>query len=243
MLAVFRSDQMIAAVCDTASGSLIASGQLAPETQAPSAIAVDDEGSVVIGDRTGLVTVLVRAGDEKKFLDRAPAIDVRSGKAPAEVRSLSIQHGVVAAGIRTPAARGAQGSVLVWPIDGTPVQFDSESSDVPSVALIDDAQSVVVASRESDTSPVTLQTWETATRRRLGQAFSGLVGDIVVLGGDGTSIIGVDASGAAYRWRPAATANDEICRIVGRPLSRAEWDAELGGALKQYEFLPVCGGG
>jgi WD40 repeat protein len=240
MVAVFRSDQLIAAVCDTTSGSLIATARLDPKTQSPSVIAVDDDGSVAIGDRTGLVTVLLRAANDKGFQGRAPAIDTRSGKEPAEVRSLSIHNGVVAAGIRTPAARGAQGSVLVWPIGAVPVRFDSESSDVPAVALIGNADTVVVASRTTDASPVTLQTWETATRRRLGQAFSGLVGDIVVLGGDGTSIVGVDASGAAYRWHPAATATDEICKIVGRPLSRDEWDNELGGVLQKYAFLPVC---
>ena len=240
MVAVFRSEQLIAAVCDTTSGSLIATARLDLKTQPPSAIAVDDDGSVAIGDRTGLVTVLLRSGNDKRFQDRAPAVDTRSGKEPAEVRSLSIHHGVVAAGIRTPAARGAQGSVLVWPIGATPVHFDSESSDVPAVALMGNSDTVVVASRDADASRVTLQTWETATRRRLGQAFSGLVGDVVVLGGDGTSIVGVDAGGAAYRWHSAATATDEICTIVGRPLSRDEWDNELGGVLKKYEYLPVC---
>ena len=242
MVAVFRSEQLIAAVCETSSGSLIATAQLGPTTQPPSVIAVDDDGSVAIGDRTGLVTVLVRAGNDKGFQGRAPAIDARSGKEPAEVRSLSIRHGVVAAGIRTPAARGAQGSVLVWPIGATPVQFDSESSDVPAVALIGNSDTVVVASRDSDESPVTLQTWETATRRRLGQALSGLVGDVVALGGDGASIVGVDASGAAYRWHPAATATDEICTIVGRSLTRDEWDNELGGILQKYPYVPVCVG-
>ena len=240
MVAVFRSEQLIAAVCDTASGSLVATARLDPKTQPPSAIAVDDDGTVAIGDRTGLVTVLLRAADDRAFEGRAPAIDTRSGKEPAEVRSLSIHNGVVAAGIRTPAARGAQGSVLVWPIGEVPVRFDSESSDVPAVALVGNSDTVVVASRNTEASPVTLQTWETATRRRLGQAFSGLVGDVVVLGGDGTSIVGVDARGAAYRWHPAASATDEICRIVGRPLSRDEWDTELGGVLQKYAFLPVC---
>jgi WD40 repeat protein len=243
MVAVFRTAKLIAAVCDTTSGSLIATAGLGSKAQPPSAIAVDDDGSIAIGDRTGLVTVLLRVSNATGFQERAPAIDTRSGKEPAEVRSLSIHHGVVAAGIRKPAARGAQGSVLVWPIGGTPVQFDSESSDVPAVALIGNSDTVVVASREADAPAVTLQTWETATRRRLGQAFSGLVGDVVVLGGDATSIVGVDASGAAYRWHPAATATDEICSIVGRPLSRDEWDNELGGVLQKYAFLPVCPGG
>ncbi len=243
MVAVFRSEKLIAAVCDTTSGSLIATANLGPTAQPPSAIAVDDDGSVAIGDRTGLVTVLLRSGDKTGFQPRAQAIDTRSGQELAEVRSLSIHHGVVAAGIRTPTARGAQGSVLVWPIGSTPVQFDSESSDVPAVALIGNSDTVVVASRDGDTSPVTLQTWETATRRRLGQAFSGLVGDVVVLGGDGTTIVGVDAGGAAYRWHPAANATDEICSIVGRPLSRDEWDNELRGVLQKYSFLPVCPGG
>ncbi len=242
MVAVFQSEKLMAAVCGTTSGSLVARARLPATTQAPSVIAVDDGGNVVIGDRTGLVTVLLPAGDGKRFQDRAPAIDTRSGKEEAEVRSLSIHDGVVAAGIRTPAARGAQGSVLVWPIGGTPVQFDSESSDVPAVALIGNSDAVVVASRDGDASPVTLQTWETATRRRLGQAFGGLVGDVVQLGGDGTSIVGVDATGAAYRWHPAATATDEICKIVGRPLTRDEWDNELGGVLQKYALLPVCPG-
>jgi WD40 repeat protein len=241
MVATFQSEQMIAAVCDTTTGSMIAKAGFDAKTQPPpSAIAVDDDGSVALGDRSGQVTVLLRADDDTGFQRRAPAIDARSGKEPAEVRSLSIHNGVVAAGIRTPAARGAQGSVLVWPIGAVPVQFDSESSDVPAVALIGNSDTVVVASRNGDTSPVTLQTWETATRRRLGQAFSGLVGDVVVLGGDGTSIVGVDARGDAYRWLPASTATDEICKIVGRPLTRDEWDTELGGVLQKYAFLPVC---
>jgi WD40 repeat protein len=243
MVAVFQSKSLIAAVCDTTSGSLIANRRLPATAQPPSAIAVDDDGNVAIGDRTGRVTVLLRVSNAKGFQDGAPAIDTRLGMEPAEVQSLSIHHGVVAAGIRRPAARGAQGSVLVWPIGGTPVQFDSESSDVPAVALIGNSETVVVASRDADAPAVTLQTWETATRRRLGQAFSGLVGDVVVLGGDGTSVVGVDASGAAYRWQPAKTATDEICTIVGRPLTRDEWDNELGGVLQKYAFLPVCASG
>ena len=83
--------------------------------------------------------------------------------------------------------------MLVWTIGGTPVQFDSESSDVPAVALIGNSDAVLVASRDGDALPVTLQMWETATRRRLGQAFSGLTGDVVQLGGDGASIVGVDS--------------------------------------------------
>ena len=240
MVAVFDTDQLIAAVCDTATGGLAANAKLAATTEPPAMIAVDDDGSVALGDRLGLVTVLTRAAGGKGFDGRAPAVDTRAGKEPAEVRSLSIHHGVVAAGIRTPAARGARGSVLVWPLGGTAVQFDSESTDVPAVALLGDSRSVLVASRDADNGPVTLQAWETATRRRLGQAFSGLSGDIAVLGGDGSSIVGVDSAGSAYRWHPAATATDEICAIVGRPLTRDEWDNELDGALAKFTFQPVC---
>jgi WD40 repeat protein len=238
MIAVFDHDRPGAVVCDANSGSLVATAPLDPASPVTSVMAVDDAGNVALGNASGLVSVLVRGTDGHSFIGKG--IDVRPGKEPAEVRSLSIRDGVVAAGIQTPAARGAQASVLVWPIDGTPVYFVTDFLDVPAVALIGAAEAVVVAGRDSSTSAVTLQTWETPTRRRLGQSFTGLVGDIVTLGGDTASIVGADASGAVYRWRPTENPTQEICRIVGRPLRRDEWDSALGGALQRYEFAPVC---
>jgi hypothetical protein len=238
MLAVFDLDRPVAVVCDTSAGSLVATVRLASGSRATSVIAVDDDGNMALGDPNGLVTLLARGADGRTFV--GTGVDVRPGKEPAEVRSLAIRDGVVAAGIQTPATRGAQASVLVWPTGGTPVQFVTDFLDVPAVALIGDADAVVVAGRDTSTSPVTLQTWETATRRRLGQSFTGLVGDVVVLGGDTASVVGADGSGAVYRWRSTENLTQEICRIVGRPLRLDEWNTALGGALQRYEFSPVC---
>jgi hypothetical protein len=238
VMALLSADDHTVTVCDVATGSLGARARL-PVKLAVTAIAVDDVGQVALGEAAGMVTLLTPSANGTTMTGRA--VDVRSGQEPAEVRSVSIRNGVVAAGIRAPATRGAQATVLIWPVDGTPIQFVTDFLDVPSVVLLGpNAGAVVVAGRDAPDSPVVLQTWETATRRRLGHPFSGLVGDAISLGGDTTSVVGTDTTGAVFRWHSATTAADEICAIVARPLRRDEWDSALSGALRRYSFIPVC---
>ena len=87
---------------------------------------------------------------------------------------------------------------------------------------------------------MTIQLWETASRRRVGRAFSGLTGDVTALLGLDTSIVAADESGDAYRWQVNRDARPELCEIVSRPLTRDEWDTFAGGALTRYEFDDPC---
>ena len=102
MVATFASDTLVASVCEMGSGSLIATGKLSSKA---SALAVDDTGSLVMGDATGFVTVLPVAPDGKHHFATGRAIDARSGREPAEVRSLSMLNGVVAAGLHASSGR------------------------------------------------------------------------------------------------------------------------------------------
>lgn len=239
MLATLRASDGVVTVCETEGATSVARGRLPRSSGTITAIAVDDGGQVAMGSDTGFVTLFARSPGAAAFTGQA--IDVRSGGEPTEVRSLSIRGRIVAAGLRSSTTTGSRANVLIWPVDGTPVQFVADSFDITSVALLGStASAVVVAGRDTADGPITLQTWETATWRRLGQPFGGLNGDVVSLGGEVSGVAGADASGAAFVWRPASTTTDEICRIVGRPLRRDEWDETLGGALRPYPFSPVC---
>jgi hypothetical protein len=132
---------------------------------------------------------------------------------------------------------------LVWDADGggTPVQFDTDHRDVAAVGLLGpSADLVVVAGADGAGGAVTLQVWEAETRRRLGRALAGLAGDVVMLGGDASAVVGVDSTGRAFIWSLATDPTAEICAIVGRSMLTDEWESIADGALGRQPYSPVC---
>jgi hypothetical protein len=131
----------------------------------------------------------------------------------------------------------------VWDAEGggTPVQFDTDHRDIGAVGLLGPgAEVVVVAGVDAILDTATLQVWEADTRRRLGRALGGLTGDVVMLGGDTSAVVGVDAGGRAFRWSLETNPTSEICAIVGRPLGTDEWDSIADGALAAESYSAVC---
>ena len=124
---------------------------------------------------------------------------------------------------------------------GTPVQFDTDHRDVAAVGLLGPgADLVVVAGVDTPGGAATLQVWEAATRRRLGRALGGLAGDVVTLGGDASSVVGVDSEGRAFTWSLDTDPTSEICAIVGRPMGTDEWDSIADGALATEPYSALC---
>ena len=143
--------------------------------------------------------------------------------------SLALRNGTIAAGIRPIGGRGAVARVLVWDAagGGTPVQFDTDHRDVAAVGLLGPSADLVVVAGVDDTrASATLQVWEAETRRRLGRALGGLAGDVVMLGGDTSAVVGVDSGGRAFAWSLDTDPTAEICAIVGRPLSTGGVDLD-----------------
>jgi hypothetical protein len=87
---------------------------------------------------------------------------------------------------------------------------------------------------------VTVQLWDTASRRRVGRALSGLSGDLTALAGVDTAVLAADTSGHMFRWEIEHDPTRDVCAMAGRPLTRAEWDSFAGGALASYEFDDPC---
>jgi WD40 repeat protein len=227
------------AVCATTDGVLIAGAMVGGAVSGATAIAVDDDGSIVLG---GSGFVQYHEIDGSTF-GRGTAVDARFGGESVEVRSVALRAGHVAAGIRSDAGRSESARVLVWDAAGrgTAVQFDTDHPDVPAVGLLgDDADILVTAARSNDDGTVVMQLWERDTRRRLGRGLDGLFGDVVMLGGDETAVVGTDAGGRTYRWSLERDPRREVCAIVGRSLTRDEWSSIAGGVLDRYEFTPVC---
>jgi hypothetical protein len=133
--------------------------------------------------------------------------------------------------------------VLVWDATagGTPVQFETDHRRLVAIALLgDDAGLVAAAGGDGGEGPVVVQVWEADSRRRLGRGLGGLMGEVVALGGDAEAVVGTDREGRTYRWHLDQDPRREICQIVGRPLTEAEWDTVAGGALARYDLDPVC---
>jgi len=226
-------------VCDTGDGAVVASAPIRGNADPVTAVAVDDAGDIALGGGAGFVERYQRS--DTRFATGA-AIDARLGNEAVDVSSLATRDGTVVAGIR-PADAAAVARVFVWPADdgGTPTQFDTDHLDVTSIALLGaDASHVVVAGRDRADGPVTLQIWETSSRRRLGRALQGLSGDVVALGGDDAVVFGADSGGRAWRWSLDRDPTREICAIVGRPLDAEEWRGIVDGALGGYDPQPVC---
>jgi hypothetical protein len=62
----------------------------------------------------------------------------------------------------------------------------------------------------------------------------------VMLGGDASSVVGVDAEGRAYSWSLVTDPTSEICSIVGRPMRADEWTSIAGGALAEEPYSALC---
>jgi len=226
-------------VCDTRNGSVVARARIR-RGDPPDAVAVDDLGDVAMGGG-GFVELYRREG---MTFTTGRAIDVRLGSEQADVTSLAYHAGTIAAGIR-PAARSVVARVFVWQVDdgGTPAQFETDHFQVPAIALLGDkAEVLAVAARDEADGPVTLEIWETASRRRFGRALRGLSGDLVALSGDESAVVAADSSGKAYRWELDRDPTRDICNIVGRPLTEREWNTLAGGVLGPYARFDVCTG-
>ncbi len=227
-------------VCDTSTGAMLAGAVIDGVAEPAGAVAVDDDGDVALGGGDGFVEFY--RVDDGRFATGI-AVDVRFGGEAVDVTSLALRGGTIAAGIRPTGARAAVARVLVWDAvgGGTPVQFDTDHRDVAAVALLGpSADLVVVAGVDATRATATLQVWEAATRRRLGRALGGLAGDVVMLGGDTSAVVGVDSAGRAFTWSLDTNPASEICGIVGRSLQADEWETIAGGALGTQAYSAVC---
>ncbi len=243
LVALHRSRDGATALCRLDTGALVARARLVGTGGPATVLAVDDEGGLAVAG-AGVVERYVRDGAVWR---PGIGVDVRLGGVAVEVRSLSVRAGVVAAGLgAVPAvgpASGDTGRVLVWDADaaGTPVQFEVDQADVPAVALLGEGAGLLaVGGRDTAAGPVTVQVWESATRRRIGRGLAGLTGDVVALGDDEIGLLGADSRGRVVRWTLTTAPDDEVCAMVGRSLTREEWATAAGGALAPYPYSPVC---
>jgi hypothetical protein len=232
----------VAVVCRSgAGGSRLAAAGLNPAAGEVSAVAVDDAGNVVLGRASGIVEHYPSGGGGFRV---GRGIDVRVGGEAIEVTAVAAGGDVVVAAVRFPGSAGTPARVIVWQLDTLePTTFATDFDDVAAVTVVDASATVVaVAGRDRIDGPVTIQLWETSTLRRVGRAFSGLTGDVAHLIGTESALVGIDGDGHAYRWEIDRDPSGEVCDIVGRPLTREEWDAAADGALRRYDFEPSCAG-
>jgi WD40 repeat protein len=230
----------VTALCRTGDdGTRIALNQLNPAAGTVTAVAVDDDGSVALGRASGIVEYFTVEGGQ---FQNGTAVDVRVGGEQVHITALAARGGVVVAGIRFPQSSSTPGRVMIWRLDQQePTTFATDFSDVAAVAVLDaTASAVIVAGRDSTDGPVTVQIWETVSRRRVGRAFTGLEGDVATLIGLETAVEGTDRSGRSFRWHLDLDPAREVCAIVARPLSEEEWNVFADGALGRYTFDPPC---
>jgi WD40 repeat protein len=234
------SEGAVTRLCSTdGGGTQVAVAQLNPDAGDVTAAAVDDDGTVALGRSSGIVEAYpVTEG----AFGRGRAIDVRVGGEQIRVGALAMRRGVVVAGITFPDTSQTPARVVVWPLSSMqPTSFAIDQHDVAGVAVLDAAAgAIVVAGRDDPVGPVTVQLWETASRRRVGRALSGLSGDVTALVGLDTAVLAADASGRMFRWEIERDPTRDVCAMAGRPLTRAEWDSFAGGALARYDFDDPC---
>ncbi len=233
------ADARLAVCAADGGGPPVAVGRLDVGSAAVTSVAVDDGGNVVLGRAPGIVDYYAAADGSFRT---GTAVDVRVGGEHVEVSALAMRGGVVVAGIRFPGSDSTPARVLIWRLaEQEPTTFTIDYSDVAAVAVLDaDAGAVIVAGRDAPEGPVTLQLWETVSRRRVGRAFTGLEGEVITLVGAGTAVEGSDRSGHAFRWHLDRDPAHEVCEIVGRPLTSDEWASFAGGALSRYAFRSPC---
>ena len=220
-------------------GPRIAVAALKPDAGTVTAVAVDDQGNVTLGRATGVVEYYPVA--DGKF-QRGSGVDVRVGGEQVQITALAARGGVVVAGIRFPTSSATPSRVMIWRLaQQESTTFATDYADVAAVAVLDAAASaVIVAGRDTQDGPVTVQVWGAVSRRRIGRAFTGLEGDAVALSGLDTAIEGTDRSGRSFRWSLDQDPTREVCAIVGRSLSAEEWAAFADHVLQRYTFDPPC---
>jgi WD40 repeat protein len=237
---VVARDSGVTRLCTTKNGgSQVAVAQLNPGAGDVTALAVDDDGTVALGRSSGIVEVYPVTDDA---FGRGRAIDVRVGGEQVSVDALAMRGGVVVAGLGFHDGGTTQARVVVWSLARMePTSFAIDQQDVAAVAFLDDAASaIVVASDDDPVGPVTVQLWDTASRRRVGRALSGLTGGLTALVGADTSVVAADSHGQMYRWEIERDPTRDICTMSGRPLAPAEWDSFAAGALGRYNFDDPC---
>jgi len=238
--AVAVRDDAVTRLCTTTDGgSQVAVAQLNPGAGDVTAVAVDDDGTVALGRSSGIVEVYPVSDGA---FGRGRAIDVRVGGEQVRVDALAMRGGVVVAGIVFPDGGQTPARVVIWSLaQMEPTSFAIDQNDVAAVALLDDAASaVVVASDDDPVGPVTVQLWDTASRRRVGRALSGLTGGLTALVGADSAVLAADSLGHRYRWEIERDPTRDVCAMSGRRLTTEEWDSFAGGALDRYDFDDPC---
>ncbi len=157
-------------LCETAAGSQLAAARLNPGAGAISALAVDNAGNVVVGREPGMIDYYRRNGTS---FEPGRAIDARLGGEDVTITALAMRNDTVVAGLGHVRAAVNPAGVFIWPIDRLdPTTFSTTFADIAAVALLDDqAAAMVVALRDAKDGAVTIQLWESASRRRIGRAF------------------------------------------------------------------------
>jgi WD40 repeat protein len=238
--AVVVGDGAVTWLCTTdGGGAPVAVARLNPDAGDVTAVAVDDDGTVALGRSSGIVEAYpVTDG----AFGRGRAIDVRVGGEQVRVDALAARGGVVVAGITFPDASQTPARVVVWSLTSMePTSFAIDQDDVAGVAVLDSAATtIVVAGRDRRTGPVTIQLWDTASRRRVGRALSGLSESLTALVGGDTAVLGADSLGHMFRWEIERDPTRDVCAMAARPLTRAEWDSFAGRALARYAFDDPC---
>jgi hypothetical protein len=240
LVASWRRRDGLVAECDARTGARRTEAALG--LAAPSALAVDDDGSVAVGTETGALSRYPLVGGALR-----PGIQVSTGFGgeQLQVTALAVAPGRLAAGLSPIGDDAGTGRVLVWDVarNGEPIVFDVDQREVAALALTGDGALLSVAGRDLADGSVTVQVWESATRRRVGRALDGLTGTVTQLSGDDQELIGVDLSGRTVRWLLGTDPRREVCAIVARPLRPDEWKAAAAGALGGEEFAAQCRAG
>lgn len=229
------------ALCDLTTSDAVAALGFAADADDPAteSLAVDDDGSVAIA---GGGIVAYRPFVDGAFAMRAEAVSTGYAGEDLAIPVLALRAGRVVAALDP--HQGDLARVLVWDARrrGTPIQFETDHTDLGAVALLGSSgELLAVAGRFGDGDTV-VQVWETENRRQLGRGLGGLGPDVRSLSGDAAAVVGVDATGRTFRWPLDLDPRREVCGIVGRDLTPAEWDSVAGGALARYEHDPVCDG-
>ncbi|MGD9705070.1 MAG: TIR domain-containing protein [Acidimicrobiia bacterium] len=221
MVAALDAASGLLAVCTVADGALVANANVSGGVADPSAIAIEESGSVVVGGSSSFA-VYGLLGDQ---LTTGTAVLTAFGGDASPVSSAAFSNGRVAVGLLggDGALTGgpARGRVVVWDLlAGTePIAYDVDERDVVKVALVDGGRTLVTAARDAADGALTVQVWEATNRRRLGRSLTGLEGDVLTLTGDAATIVASDTTGRVLRWELSADPQADICDILGAPFS------------------------
>ena len=131
-------------VCSTTDGAVVAGAQMSGVTMPAEAIAVDDDGGVVIGG-AGHVDYLAVEGDSFRAIG---AVDARFSGERIEIGPIAVSGGTAAVAVRPASSPASFARVLVWDAvaRGTPVQFETDHRDLAALAVLgQDAELVAAA--------------------------------------------------------------------------------------------------